>query len=154
VIAAPGLAHDTLLPRPPGGLAPGALLALLVHGALIVALTLSVQWRSQPADVVSAELWAAVPQTAAPRAEAVMPAPPTPPAPTPPPPVAAPAPAAPPVADAQIAIEKARRASPSPRRAQAASKRILTSSASRKRTCMTSLPNKKAPGRTRLRAHF
>jgi colicin import membrane protein len=109
VIAAPGLAHDTLLPRPPGGLAPGALLALLVHGALIVALTLSVQWRSQPADVVSAELWAAVPQTAAPRAEAVMPAPPTPPAPTPPPPVAAPAPAAPPVADAQIAIEKARR---------------------------------------------
>lgn len=111
--AAPGLAHDSLLPRPPGGLAPGALLALLVHGALIAALTLSVQWRSQPADVVSAELWAAVPQNAAPRAEAVVPTPPTPtPAsPPPPPPPRAPAPArvTPPAPDAQIATEKARR---------------------------------------------
>jgi colicin import membrane protein len=112
VNAAPGLAHDSLLPRQPGGLAPGALLALLVHGALIAALTLSVQWRSQPADVVSAELWAAVPQTAAPRAEAPAPTPQPPtPAPPPPPPPPAPAPArvAPPPADAQIATEKARR---------------------------------------------
>jgi colicin import membrane protein len=111
VNAAPGLAHDTLLPRPPGGLAPGALLALLVHGALIAALTLSVQWRSQPADVVSAELWAAVPQNAAPRAEAPAPTPqpPTPAPPPPPPPAPAPAKVAPPPADAQIATEKARR---------------------------------------------
>jgi colicin import membrane protein len=114
VNAAPGLAHDSLLPRPPGGLAPGALLAFLVHGALIAALTLSVQWRSQPADVVSAELWAAVPQSAAPRAEAVVPTPPAPtPAPPPPPPPPAPTPTparvTPPAPDAQIATEKARR---------------------------------------------
>jgi colicin import membrane protein len=117
VNAAPALVHDTLLPRPPGGLGPGALLALLVHGLLIAALTVSVQWRSQPADVVSAELWAAVPQTAAPRAEAVAPAPPTPPAPPPPPPAAAPP--APRMADAQIATEQARRAREDRERADA-----------------------------------
>lgn len=102
------LPHDTLLPRRPGGLGRGALLALLAHAVLIGALTLSVQWRSQSADVVSAELWAAVPQTGAPRAEAPPPTPPAPqPAPTPP--AAAPAPVVPPAADAQIATEKARR---------------------------------------------
>jgi colicin import membrane protein len=106
VNAAAALAHDNLLPRRPGGLGRGALLALLAHGVLIAALTLSVQWRSQPADVVSAELWSSVPQTAAPRGEAIVP---TPPAPAPPPPVAAPKPVAPPAADAQIATEKARR---------------------------------------------
>jgi colicin import membrane protein len=111
------LAPDNLLPRPPGGLAPGAMLALLVHGLLIAALTAGVDWRSSSADAVSAELWAAVPQSAAPRAvEAPTPPPvapvpkvePTPaPAPSPPPkPVAKTEPAAP---DAQIAIERARR---------------------------------------------
>jgi colicin import membrane protein len=108
VTAASGLAHDGLLPRRPGGLAPGALLAIAVHGMLIVALTVSVQWRSQPAELVSAELWSAVPQTAAPRAD-VAAAPPTPTPPPPPPPVAVAAPAAPPAVDAQIATEKARR---------------------------------------------
>ena len=105
---ASSLARDSLLPRPPGGLAPGALLALLVHSGLIAALALSVQWRSASVDVVSAELWSSVPQTAAPRAVETLPPPPVP---TPPAVVAvAPLPKAEPaIADAQIAIERARR---------------------------------------------
>ena len=105
---ASSLARDSLLPRPPGGLAPGALLALLVHSGLIAALALSVQWRSASVDVVSAELWSSVPQTAAPRAVETLP---PQPAPTPPAVVTvAPLPKAEPaIADAQIAIERARR---------------------------------------------
>lgn len=97
--------HDALLPRPPGGLAPGAALALLVHGGLIAVLALGVNWRTASPEVVSAELWAAVPQVAAPRAEeppALTPAPAPPPKPAP-----APAEAAP--TEAQIAIERAER---------------------------------------------
>jgi colicin import membrane protein len=55
-----------LLPEPPGGLATGTVVAVLAHVGLVAALTLSVQWRSAPAEVVAAELWAAVPQQAAP----------------------------------------------------------------------------------------
>jgi len=102
------VAHDALLPSPPAGLAPGAALALLVHVGLIGALTLVVDWHMRAPEPVSAELWAAVPQVAAPRAEQ--------PAPPPPPPTPAPAPAPPPApivkeappADAQIAIEHAK----------------------------------------------
>lgn len=104
------MAGDTaLLPQAPGGLAPGAALALLVHAGLVVALTLGVNWRVKNADVVSAELWAAVPQVAAPRIE-------QPPAPTPAPPPPRPEPPAPKVAtppavnEAQIAIERERKA--------------------------------------------
>lgn len=57
--------HDNLLPRPPGGNGPGAALALIVHAGLITALTLGVDWRTHSPDVVSAELWASVPQSAA-----------------------------------------------------------------------------------------
>lgn len=104
-------AHDTLLPRPPGGNGPGAAIALVVHLGLVAALAYGVNWRSPKPDVVSAELWAAVPQIAAP--EPVAPPPPPPPAPTPAP---APAPAPTPredaaaQRDAQIAVEKARKA--------------------------------------------
>ena len=102
-------AHDALLPRPPGGNGPGAAMALVVHAGLAVALTLSVDWRSKPVDLVSAELWASVPQAAAPAAEApALPAPE--PAPTPAP---APGPAPPPVAakppEPDIALERAER---------------------------------------------
>ena len=95
--ASPGL----LLPQPPGGQRAGAVLALAAHAGLLAALTVSVDWRAQPPEVVSAELWASVPQTAAPRAEAaappapvaaVVPAP-RPALPPPPPPRPAPAPA-------------------------------------------------------------
>lgn len=94
----------------------GATLALLAHAALVAGLALGLQWRIQSPPVFSAELWAAVPQAAAPAAApAPAPAPtPTPapaaPKPTPPAPrreTAPPAPAPlPRVAD--IAAERAR----------------------------------------------
>jgi colicin import membrane protein len=99
-------AADPLRPRPPGGMGRGALLALGVHGLLVVALAVGVSWRSQTPQTFSAELWSATPQVAAPRAVDSTPAPPPPPAPTPR--VATPAP--PPAVDAQIAIDKARQA--------------------------------------------
>ena len=102
-------------PRPPARLR-AITLAVLIHAALIGALTWGVNWKTsadQPA--VEAELWAAVPTQAAPRAVAP-PAPPAPepapaPAPTPPPPPAPPpvrvAPPPPPdTREADIAIER------------------------------------------------
>ena len=61
-------AHDALLPRAPGGNGAGAALALLVHVALLLALTTAVDWRAKTPEVFSAELWANVPQIAAPAA--------------------------------------------------------------------------------------
>jgi colicin import membrane protein len=77
--------NDALLPRPPGGTRAGAAMALLVHLGLLVALTFSVDWRSKTPDVVSAELWSAVPQIAAPKPleRQPEPTPPTPPKPLP-----------------------------------------------------------------------
>lgn len=101
------LSPDGLLPRPAGGLAPGAALALVIHAGLVAALTLGVDWRSHPPEVFSAELWAALPQAAAP-----------PPPPPPLPEVAAPAPPAPVPKpevkaevprEADIAVERERR---------------------------------------------
>jgi colicin import membrane protein len=98
---------DPLRPQPPGGMGRGALLALAVHAGLVVALAVSVSWRSQTPQTFSAELWASTPQVAAPRAEESTPvAPPPPPRPAPSPRVAPP-PA--PAVDAQIAVEKAKR---------------------------------------------
>lgn len=99
--------HETLLPQPIGGTAPGAALALLVHVGLVLALTTAVNWRTKSPEVFSAELWASVPQIAAP----TPPAPPAPVAPVVPPPApVVRTPAAPPVqADAEIAIEQARK---------------------------------------------
>ncbi|MBL8348694.1 MAG: cell envelope integrity protein TolA [Burkholderiaceae bacterium] len=112
---AAALPHDTLLPRDDSRLGVGAALALLAHAGLIGALALGLNWRlPAPQAAMSAELWSAVPQMAAPAA-----APPPPPAPTPAPspaPAPAPAPAPPPAPtaaevaaarDAEIAIEKA-----------------------------------------------
>ncbi|MBE0548176.1 MAG: protein TolA, partial [Rubrivivax sp.] len=55
-MTAAALGHDALLPRPPGGNGVGAVLALLVHAGLLVALTTAVDWRAHAPDVVSAEL--------------------------------------------------------------------------------------------------
>jgi colicin import membrane protein len=62
-------------------------LALLAHGLLLVALTLGVQWRRQAPTTVSAqaELWAQVPQEAAPKPVEAPPAPPQAAAAPPPP---------------------------------------------------------------------
>ena len=101
---------DALRPQPPGGMGRGALLALAVHGLLVLALALAVSWRSQTPQTFSAELWAATPQVAAPKLVESTPAPP--PAPPPPPPAPTPRVAAPPATpatpDAQIALEKER----------------------------------------------
>ncbi len=78
-MVAAALKQSSLLPRAAGGNAPGAALALLVHAGLIVALTVGVDWRSHQPEVVSAELWAAVPQSAAPPPVVQAPPPPPPP---------------------------------------------------------------------------
>lgn len=100
---------DPLRPQRPGGMGKGLSLALLVHAGLLVAIAFSVNWRSSTPAGVEAELWAAVPQIAAPKP--VEPDPPAP-QPTPKPPEPPPPPKVQPVEkvpDAQIAIEKARR---------------------------------------------
>ena len=105
--------RDATMPRPPDGLGRGAVLALLVHLLLIAAIAFGVSWRVREPEGVSAELWSAVPQIAAPRAVAPPPKPAPAPAPAPevkpPPPVPKATPEPPPVVDAQIAIEKAKR---------------------------------------------
>ena len=113
-LSASTLQRDAFLPRAPVGIGRGLLLALAAHALLIAALTASVQWRTTSPEGIEAELWAAVPQIAAPRA-----APPEPVAAVPPPPRAAPEPPPEPVkprpaephpdTDAQIAVEQAKR---------------------------------------------
>lgn len=104
--------RDALQPRTASGLLPGAGLSLLVHVALVVAIALGVSWQRQAQVEFSAELWSALPEVAAPRAEAPA-AQPQPVAPaTPPQPAPAPRPAPPPPAraDAEIALERERSA--------------------------------------------
>ena len=98
--------HDNLMPQRLGGMRKGTAMALLVHVGLLIALAFGVSWRSQTPAGVSAELWSAVPQIAAPQAVEPKPAPaPTPPAPTPKTEQAPPKPTQQQI-DAQIAIER------------------------------------------------
>ena len=104
-MAAMALQRELFMPRTPAGMGRGLVLAIAAHLLLVVALSFSVSWHSQTPEGIEAELWAAVPQIAAPRAAevAAMSAPPTPPAPVPkaePPPAAA-------MPDPQIAVERA-----------------------------------------------
>jgi colicin import membrane protein len=98
------LASDDLRPQRPGGLGRGALLAIAAHVGLIIALAIGVNWRASEPAGVSAELWAQVPQAAAPKVEAPAPEPKPEPAPPPPKPVVA-EPPPPPARDAEIALE-------------------------------------------------
>ena len=103
--------RDPLRPQRAAGLGPGAMLAVLVHGVLLLALALGVSWRASEPTGASAELWAAVPEFAAPAPVAPPPQPVqvAPPVPVPKPqpaPKAEPKPE--PSRDAEIAIEKAR----------------------------------------------
>ena len=114
-MTASALPRDALMPRTPGGTRRGIGLSVLVHAGLIVAIAFGVNWRSHTPEAQQAELWAAVPQAAAPRAvepEPVVaepkPVPPPVAAPVPVPKVETPPPAPVPVPDAQIAVEKAR----------------------------------------------
>ncbi|MFN9469916.1 cell envelope integrity protein TolA [Acidovorax sp.] len=108
--------RDQFAPPAPPARLRAISLAVLVHLALIGALTWGVNWKSssdQPA--VQAELWAAVPQQAAPP-EVTPPTPPAPPQPPEPRPAPTPAPPPPPppppravepdTREADIAIER------------------------------------------------
>ena len=98
-------AQDVLRPRADSRLGLGAALALLAHGGLVGALALGLNWRLPQAPVAaSAELWAAVPQAAAP---APLAAPPPAPAAAPiPAPAPAPAPAPTPAAPSPAPVPK------------------------------------------------
>ena len=100
--------RDALKPHQPRGMGRGLSLAVLVHVGLIIAIAIGVSWRSRTPDAVQAELWAAVPQTAAPRAAEPEPAPAPAPPPKPAPKVEEAPPPPKPVPDPQIAIEKAK----------------------------------------------
>ena len=75
-------------PPRPGGTGRSLALALLAHGLLLLALTWGIQWNRQAENQsVTAELWSALPQEAAPALQAPEPPPPEPtPAPAPVPP--------------------------------------------------------------------
>ena len=102
--------RDIFAPQKLPGMRSGLALAIAAHVLLIVAIAWSVHWKSSEPEGVEAELWAAVPQTAAPRVEAPQPQPQPQPRPAPPPPVVQSAPPTPVQQDAQIAIERERAA--------------------------------------------
>ena len=91
-------------PPPTPGLLRAMGLAIIAHMLLVAALTWGVNWKSDPVTVTAdAELWAAVPQQAAPRLQEAPPPPPTPVVAAPAPPaVAAKTP------DADIALQRER----------------------------------------------
>ena len=101
--------RDALMPHRPDGMGRGLMLAIAVHIGLVIALAIGVHWKSREPETMSAELWSAVPQTAAPRAVEPEPPPPAPPPkPAPPAPkVETPTPT-PAQREAEIALEKAR----------------------------------------------
>lgn len=108
VATATGLPPWALRPEIRTHLGRSLTLAVLAHAALVAALSLSVNWRTQQDTVFAAELWAAVPRVAA--APAPLPAPSPPPSPAPSPaPIPAPVPSPPPPAPApppaQLAVE-------------------------------------------------
>ena len=108
------MGRDAWKPEQPGGFGIGAFFALLAHAVLVAVLAIGVNWRSSAPDAaLSAELWSAVPEVAAPAPKPVEPPPPQP-KPEPAPPKPAPKPEPDPRIeqqrrDAQIAIEKAER---------------------------------------------
>jgi colicin import membrane protein len=62
--------ESALTPQKADGMNAGALMAVVVHLGLILALTLGVNWHASEPEGVEAELWASVPQIAAPPAVA------------------------------------------------------------------------------------
>lgn len=106
---------DALDLSPPGdGRWGGALgAAVLVHALLILALAWGMNWQRDTPVVVQAELWAELPQTAAPRAvepaEPIEPPPPEPVVEAPPPPQIAPTPTPPDIALQPSRLEQEQR---------------------------------------------
>lgn len=112
------IASDDLRPQRPGGLGRGALLAIAAHVGLIIALAIGVNWRASEPAGVSAELWAQVPQVAAPKVEAPVPEPNPEPTPPPPKPAVAEPPPPPPARDAEIALEEQKKKQAAEQRAR------------------------------------
>ena len=110
-MTAAALKHDAFAPQSPPGMRSGFGLAVAAHVLLVLALAWSINWKASEPEGVVAELWSALPQTAAPRLAAPEPRPPVAePEPAPPPSRPEPAPPpAPPREDAQIAVERAAR---------------------------------------------
>jgi colicin import membrane protein len=107
--ATPHMRELALLPQQEDSLGAGALMAVLAHLALVLGLTLAVHWHTHEPEGVEAELWAAVPQVAAPKAvEPPQPTPAPQPQPKPKPEVAPPP--KPVQRDADIALEQAKKA--------------------------------------------
>lgn len=98
-----------LLPQSEDGIGIGAVMAVLVHVLLVMALAFGVSWRVHEPEGVTAELWASVPQIAAPKAQAPEPTPTPVKEPPKPQPAEPPKPTAA-ERDAEIALEKAERA--------------------------------------------
>ena len=99
--------HDALRPDNADSVGAGFAFAAGAHVLLVTALAFGVNWQSSDPVAVSAELWAAVPQVAAPKAVEPPPAPPPPaPKPAPEPKAETPPPPPAPAPDPQIAIEK------------------------------------------------
>lgn len=108
-------------PPPPGRWSMPMTLAVLVHGALIVALAWGVNWNKDTTPVAfEAELWSALPREAAPRAVQPPPPPPPPPAPAPAPVPAPPPPPAPTptVREPDIATQQAKKKAEEDKRAR------------------------------------
>lgn len=101
------LSRDALIPRNPDSVGRGLAMALAVHALLLIAIAFGVSWRSSNPAGVEAELWAAVPQIAAPKPVEPEPTPQPVKKPEPPPPP--PKVETPKQDDAQIAIERAKR---------------------------------------------
>src|SRR5215218_820538 len=102
------MSRDELMPRKTGDNRIGFVYSAAIHAGLVIAFAFGVHWHAAQPEGVEAELWAAVPQIAAPRPVEPPPvvAPPTPKVVEPtPPPAARPEPDH----DAQIAIERAKR---------------------------------------------
>lgn len=99
---------------PPGRRWRGpAVLALFIHGLLVIALTWGITWNDNPQVVAEAELWSALPLVAAPRANEPDTPPPPAPVEKPAPPAPEPAVTPPPVqqkAQADIALQKKKEA--------------------------------------------
>ena len=119
-------------PPPQPGTVRAFVLAILAHVLLMIALTWGISWNREPITLsAEAELWSAVPQEAAPRANEPTPPPPVPvpepkPAPPAPPPVEAvkpPAPPEPAPRAVDIALEREKEKKAQERRKQLALER-------------------------------
>lgn len=97
--------------RPPSADSPrlGLTLSMVAHAGLLIALAVGVSWHTQDPEGVQAELWAAVPEIAAPRAQPQTEPEPEVAQPPPPPKVVTPPQPTAEEREADIAIEKARK---------------------------------------------